>query len=116
MNLEPLEVLLKDLVTEQEAEVCIDITERIAALYPEDDDEELTDTMTLAGLAISYMYVLLHYKGFIPEAQYVIDMGIQMHNAFLKDYQSLKPIEKMKIDEFNEFMKQYDGRLRRYED
>ena len=61
--------------------------------------------------AIAFIYTGLQARGMVPGHEASVISGIKLYDALLgTNYENLKGIKDMTMNEFNDWMKTYDGR------
>lgn len=80
-------------------------------IYPSEAKEKLTDTEIGLLTSFTLLYVISSQKGMVMDTQYLLDRAQTLYFSLLQgEYEALRSIKDMTVEEFNERMKKYNGR------
>lgn len=105
MTLDSLEVLF-----EKDKRAFIELSKDGLLVYTDPPKDLTTDNLFLLS-CVTFMYLGTHQKGVILTPSTIVDYGLKLYRTFLKSsYKRIKTFAEMSEEEFNEVMKEYNGR------
>lgn len=79
-------------------------------IITEGDDVELTTEELHYSVSVAFMYIGAYLNNLPVNHEFVLEKAYHLYRTFTERYRGLKAIDEMSIEEFNEFMKRYNGR------
>ena len=107
MGLTDLVLLIKGSNGEIENHISIFFGGRGAAVMC-NDNEKLTNHEIHYALAVAYIHVGAQIKGIILEKSDTANLGFKLYEAFHNNYEGMKSIGEMSLDEFNKYMQDHN--------
>lgn len=90
--------------------VSIIIAPNGVTILTEEEDTDLTIHELHYAVSVAFMYLGAYLKEIPVTREFVLEKGFQLYKTFQERYEGMKSIGEMRPEEFDEFMKKYNGR------